>query len=319
MMRHATLYRYRLPLVAGAALRDRRLTCREGLLLRLCADGASGWGEIAPLPGFSLESLAEAEQAARQWLADWLTGEPPACGLPSVAWGTSMAQAELAGTLPTALSHSVPLCHGDPDALFARLAGVPLAKMKVGLYEAVRDGMLVTLLLEALPQLRLRLDANRSWTPERARQFARYVPPALRARIAFIEEPCHSPAASREFARQSGIAIGWDESGREPGFALQAEPGVAALVIKPMLVGSLAQVTAQVAQARAAGLEVVISAAIESSLGLTQLSRLAAWLTPETPPGLDTLSMMNAQLLRVWPGTPLPLWGIDQLEVAWQG
>jgi O-succinylbenzoate synthase len=38
----------------------------------------------------------------------------------------------------------------------------------------------------------------------------------------------------------------------------------------------------------------VISSSIESSLGLTQLARIAAWLTPQTLPGLDTLALMRA-------------------------
>ena len=43
-----------------------------------------------------------------------------------------------------------------------------VAKVKVGLYEPIRDGMLVNLFLESIPDLQLRLDANRSWTLEKA-------------------------------------------------------------------------------------------------------------------------------------------------------
>lgn len=74
-------------------------------------------------------------------------------------------------------------------------------------------------------------------------------------------------------------------------------PGLRAVVIKPTLTGSLQKVRQQVAQAHALGLTAVISSSIESSLGLTQLARIAAWLTPNTIPGLDTLSLMRAQLV----------------------
>lgn len=50
------------------------------------------------------------------------------------------------------------------------------------------------------------------------------------------------------------------------------------------------------------------------SLGLTQLARIAAWLTPDTIPGLDTLDLMQAQQVRRWPGSPLPLVEVDALE-----
>lgn len=194
------------------------------------------------------------------------------------------------------------------------MPGEKVAKVKVGLYEAVRDGMVVNLLLEAIPDLTLRLDANRAWTPLKAQQFAKYVSPHYRNRIAFLEEPCKNRDDSRAFAQQTGIAIAWDESLREADFTFAAEPGLRAVVIKPTLTGSLQKVQQQVAQAHALGLTAVISSAIESSLGLTQLARIAAWLTPNTIPGLDTLSLMRGQLVRCWPESELPCLTVDELE-----
>lgn len=322
-MRQVTLYRYRLPVEVGVVLRNQRLKSRDGLLVRLCEDGREGWGEIAPLPEFSRETLPEAQAAACHLLAAWQAGgELLESELPSVAFGLSCALAELAGTLPQAANYrSATLCNGDPDALFQTLQSIPgekVAKVKVGLYEAVRDGMIVNLLLEALPDLRLRLDANRSWTRAKADGFAKYVNPAWRDRILFLEEPCKTRDASLAFARDTGIAIAWDESVREADFRVEAELGVAAIVIKPTLTGSLQRCQQLVTQAHQAGLSAVISSSIESSLGLSQLARIAAWLTPQTVPGLDTLTLMQAQLLRAWPDSPLPLWGLDSLDVVWQ-
>jgi O-succinylbenzoate synthase len=198
------------------------------------------------------------------------------------------------------------------------LPGEKVAKVKVGLYEAVRDGMVVNVLLEALPDLKLRLDANRSWTRAKADSFAKYVNPAWRDRIAFLEEPCKTRDESRDFARATGIAIAWDESVREADFVVQAEPGVAAIVIKPTLVGSLTRCRELVEQAHQAGLVAVISSSIESSLGLTQLARIAHWLTPDTVPGLDTLNLMQAQLMRGWPDSTLPLLDVGALECLWR-
>lgn len=192
--------------------------------------------------------------------------------------------------------------------------GEKVAKVKVGLYEAVRDGMVVNLLLEAIPDLHLRLDANRARTPLKGQQFAKYVNPDYRHRIAFLEEPCKTRDDSRAFARETGIAIARDESLREPDFAFVAEEGVRAVVIKPTLTGSPDKVREQVQAAHALGLTAVISSSIESSLGLTQLARIAARLTPDTIPGLDTLDLMQAQQVRRWPGSPLPLVEVDALE-----
>ncbi len=322
-IRNAAVYRYSLPMEAGVVLRNQRLKTRDGLLIHLQQGGQEGWGEIAPLPEFSQETLAQAEQAALRWVQDWQGGTLPSDSpLPSVAFGTSCALAELEQLLPLQADYrKAPLCTGDPDELFAVLTALPgekVAKVKVGLYEAVRDGMIVNVLLEALPDLRLRLDANRSWTRAKADGFAKYVAPALRERIAFLEEPCKTRDESRDFALATGIAIAWDESVREADFVVQAEPGVAAIVIKPTLTGSLVRCRTLVEQAHAAGLTAVISSSIESSLGLTQLARIAHWLTPNTVPGLDTLDLMQAQLLRPWPDSELPLLDTSALECLWR-
>ncbi len=318
-MRRAQVYRWQIPMDAGVVLRNQRLKTRDGLLVHLQEDGREGFGEISPLPGFSRESLADAQAALLAWASAWQTGDnPPFSALPSVAFGTSCALAEVQGELPEAADYRAALlCTGDPDELIPALAALPgekVAKVKVGLYEAVRDGMVVNLLLEAIPDLQLRLDANRAWTPLKAQQFAKYIKPENRPRIAFLEEPCKTRDDSRAFARETGIAIAWDESLREADFQFAAEPGLRAVVIKPTLTGSLDTVRAQVDAAHALGLTAVISSSIESSLGLTQLARVAAWLTPGTIPGLDTLSLMRGQLVRRWPDSTLPCLTRDDLE-----
>ncbi|WP_161538923.1 o-succinylbenzoate synthase [Escherichia albertii] len=317
-MRSAQVYRWQIPMDSGVVLRDRRLKTRDGLYVCLRDGEREGWGEISPLPGFSQESWEEAQSALLTWVNGWLTGDCALPEMPSVAFGVSCALAELADALPQAANYrAAPLCNGDPDDLILKLADMPgekVAKVKVGLYEAVRDGMVVNLLLEAIPDLHLRLDANRAWTPLKGQQFAKYVNPDYRDRIAFLEEPCKTRDDSRAFARETGIAIAWDESLREPDFTFAAEEGVRAVVIKPTLTGSLDKVCEQVQAAHALGLTAVISSSIESSLGLTQLARIAAWLTPDTIPGLDTLDLMQAQQVRRWPGSPLPLVEVDALE-----
>ena len=318
-MRRAEVWQYHIPMDTGVILRNQRLKQREGFLVRLTQNQQTGWGEIAPLPGFSQEDVVEARSVLFAWLDQWqINGEPSLPPIPSVAFGLSCALAELNGLLPEAADYRVaPLCTGDPDELILTLAAMPgekIAKVKIGEYEAVRDGMVVNILLEAVPDLRLRLDANRRWTPLKAQQFAKYVNPAYRSRIAFIEEPCQSPDASRAFSQETGIAIAWDESLREEGYRFQSESGVVAAVIKPTLTGSLDVIQQQVKAAQQCGQTAVISSSLESSLGLTQLARIAAWLTPGVIPGLDTLSLMQTQVIRAWPESRLPCWQVDDLE-----
>ncbi|MDU7945579.1 MAG: o-succinylbenzoate synthase, partial [Haemophilus parainfluenzae] len=206
--------------------------------------------------------------------------------------------------------HTAPLCYGDPDELYSELNQMPgdkIAKIKVGMYEANRDGLIADMFLEAIPDLQLRLDANRQWTLEKALTFAEKVKPQHRSRIQFLEEPCKTREESRQFAAQTGNNIAWDESVREPGFLLEKEPHLSVIVIKPTLVGSLQDCQKLIAQAHYLGIKAVISSSIESSLGLTQLARIAAQYTPNVTPGLDTLNLMQHQVLRAWPGSDLPL------------
>ncbi|CDH08159.1 o-succinylbenzoyl-CoA synthase [Xenorhabdus bovienii str. oregonense] len=326
-MRKATLYSFSLPMEAGIILRYQRLKTRDGFLVHLQENERHGWGEISPLPEFSHETLEQAKNAAVTWLKQWcqneqgLTVEPEESEPPSVAFGISCALSELQGELPEEADYrKAPLCTGDPDDVILRLGnmtGQKIAKVKVGLYEAVRDGMVVDVLLEAVSDLQLRLDANRSWTRIKADDFAKYVNPDYRQRIAFLEEPCKIREESLAFARDTGMAIAWDESVREAGFTVEAQEGVAAIIIKPMLVGSIARCRQLVADAHQAGLEAVISSSIETSFGLTQLARLAHWLTPDTLPGLDTLDLIQSQLIRCWPESPIPCVALDDLDTVW--
>ena len=61
----ADIVKYRLPFKEPIAVNQHSITAREGFILSLHAGGRIGYGEIAPLPGFSRETL---DQAAQQLL-----------------------------------------------------------------------------------------------------------------------------------------------------------------------------------------------------------------------------------------------------------
>ena len=73
-----TLYHYSRPFNGNI---------REGAFIRLeTKNGRVGWGEVAPLPGFSKETLEEAIQ-------DWIKGH--IFSSPSVQWGHASALFDL--------------------------------------------------------------------------------------------------------------------------------------------------------------------------------------------------------------------------------
>jgi len=327
-MRNAKLYRYLLPMDSGVILREEKLLEREGFIVELHENGKVGRGEVAPLLGFSLESVQEAGIQIQEQLALWVRGDVLDFDLlyPSVAFGLSVAEYELDDRIPQEGNFfAAPLCTGDPDTLIEKLQEMPgkkVAKVKVGLYEAVRDGLVVNLLLEAIPDLSLRLDANRAWTMEKAKKFASKITPTLRQRITYIEEPCTTPSDSIAFAMDTGIAIGWDEtlqqSLRDPEFKLDDLTGVKAIIIKPTVIGSVQRCQYLIEKAKKLAIQPIISSSLESSLGLCQLARLSKlWLPYETP-GLDTINLFQQQLDVPWPGCRLPLVPLSEQEIIWQ-
>lgn len=168
----------------------------------------------------------------------------------------------------------------------------------------------------------LRLDANCAWSLPQAREFARHLAPAHVSRIAFIEEPCQRPADCLTFSKETGLALAWDETLQAavtaPDFRLNRLAGDQTLILKPTLIGSVQRCAQLIRDAHAAGMSVVISSALESSLGLTQLARLSHWLLPESLPGLDTLHLFSAQLEIPWPGSSLPVQSLQQQTRVWQ-
>ena len=306
-----TLYHYALPCQTGVVLRKQPLTIREGLIIQLKQQGKIGLGEIAPLPGFSQESLKEAQAAVIKWALKphSLWDRLP----PSVAFGISCAFAELHGELGSESNfQSAILCDGNFATFSEKIAqqSQPLGKIKVG-FNHKQEGNLANQLFEQFPDLTLRLDANRAWTLSQAVEFAEQIAKPHRSRIQFIEEPCQLPAQSLQFAAQTGIAIAWDETVREPKFCVQKAENLNAIVLKPTLIGSLNKCINLIKQTHQLGLNAVISSSIESTLGLSQLARIAQQYTPNMAPGLDTANLMQHQLLRPFAHTNLPLVSFD--------
>lgn len=315
-MRYFSLYQYKLPINSGLILRGQQQKTRSGLICYLQENKKEGWGEISPLIGFSRETLNEAQKQTVQWLENWQQNkidDVEKC-YPSVAFGLSMALRELVQPFPKLKSlQTVPLCSDSSENTIHSLqrSNPKIVKLKVGRYSPQQDAKNVQQLLTSCPEIFLRLDTNRAWSLDTASEFAKQLSLAEKARIEFIEEPCHTPAQSLQFAKNQQIRIAWDESIQDPKFQLHPQEWLSAIIIKPTLIGSLEKCLNLIEQAKSLGLTTVISSSIESSLGLSQLAQLAEYFTPDTPAGLDTLSLMQHQLLRKFPTSSLPLYGIE--------
>jgi O-succinylbenzoate synthase len=166
---------------------------REGLLLRLIDDeGHIGYGEIAPIPWFGTETLAQALTFCQSLGSDFWQNRvtlteaniPP--NLPATQFGLASAWANLqfAHTSPhPPLSPSPPLslCGLLPTGKAALTTwpqrweqGFRTFKWKIGVTDIAQEGRwLEELITQLPPQARLRLDANGGLTVTEATQLLR--------------------------------------------------------------------------------------------------------------------------------------------------
>jgi O-succinylbenzoate synthase len=255
----------------------RGVQVREALLLR----GPAGWGEFSPF-------LEYDDAEAARWLAAAVEaawqGWPPAVRdrVPVNATVPAVPAAEVAGVL-------------------ARFPGCTTAKVKVAeAGQALRDDVdRVAAVREVLGAGgRLRVDANAAWSVDDALTALRALAPYD---LEYAEQPC---ATIEELARLRvalaraalAVPVAADESIRkaqDP--ARVAVAGAADLVV--VKVAPLSGVRRALAVAEGCGLPVVVSSALDTSVGLAAGIALAAAL-PDLPYacGLGTAALLAADV-----------------------
>lgn len=265
---------YSTPLVT----RFRRVTRRDGLLLH----GAAGWAEAAPFWDY-----APGESSA--WLASALEGAsrpaPPAV----------RDEVPVNVTIPVS----------DPDSAAARVragGGCATAKVKVADpgVPPEADAERVAAVAEALvdtvgaERARVRVDANAAWEPDEAvaaiRALDRAAAPA--GGLEYVEQPCATIGDLADVRRRVDVPVAADESVRRSGDPLAvARAGAADIAV--VKVAPLGGISRALEVAASTGLRVVVSSALETSVGLAQGQRAAAAL-PELP---FACGLATAQLL----------------------
>ncbi len=260
----------------GVPTRFRGVTVRQGMVWR----GAAGWAEWSPFLDYAGPELIPWLRAADE-AADTGWPEPVRTRIP--------------------VNATVPAVGPEQAYALARSGGCRTAKVKV----AEPGGSLgadlarVEAVREAVgPSGRIRIDANGAWTPDQAKVAIRAL---RRFGLEYAEQPCRTVeelAALRRQLAHAGIdvPIAADESIRRIDdpyrvSALQAAD-VAVLKVQP-----LGGVRACLESAERIGLPVVVSSALETSVGLRAGLALAAAL-PELPYacGLNTAGLLADDL-----------------------
>ena len=255
----------------------RGLDVREGMLI----EGPAGWGEFAPFDDYT-------DAAASRWLAS-------AVEAAFEGWPTPVRdRVEVNAIIPAlALEHSEELVRE------AVARGCRTIKIKVGQAPDL-DIARIALVREILDDTfgaglgRIRIDANAQWDVDQA---IAMLERCDRFDLEYAEQPCASLADLAIVRRETGVRIAVDE-----GIRTSSDPGSLSLndaadlaIIKPATLGG---VRASLALVAALDMPVVVSGAMDSSVGLATALALAGAL-PELPfaSGLGTGSLLADDLV----------------------
>ncbi len=299
---------------------------RTGYVIRIVSDnGLCGFGEAAPLDGFSRESFEEtgncltsivkelnglsipASLEAVSQLVDSIVPQ----AFPGVRFAVEAALCDLA-----AKDAGKPLCEwlcskpkpeipvnfllSRPVDNWAGMrrhmidSGYPAVKIKVADKPIEDDIEFVKQVRKELgDDIIFRLDANRGWSFEQAKTALIGMKDL---NIEYIEEPLYdfNPEMLVKLKRKTGVAVALDETLVEQDKVEPLIEGGACdvIILKPTLLGGIAKTFQLIRLAVLYNRKVVITSTLETEIGIAALLHLAASVEAELLAcGLDTLRL----------------------------
>jgi o-succinylbenzoate synthase len=251
--------------------RFRGTTLRQGALLR----GPAGWGEFSPFPDYGPRECA-------RWLA---------CALEAAAYGWP---APARDSVP--VNVTVPAV--EPGRAHAIVAGSGCRTAKVKVAETGQPPAADVDRVEAVRDAlgaggRIRVDANGGWSVAEAE---RMLGALTRFGLEYAEQPCATLEELADLRKRVDVPLAADESIRRAEDPLKVRAAGAAdiVVLKAQPLGG---VRPALDIAAACGLPVVVSSAVESSVGLAAGVALAAALPAlDYACGLATMSLLSGDV-----------------------
>ena len=252
----------------GLRNRFRGITVREGLLVH----GPAGWGEFSPFAEYG------PQESSRWWAA---CHEAAHLGPP----------APVRDRVP--VNVTVPAVGPERAADIVARSGCSTAKVKVAEkgQDPAQDLARVEAVRDAIdPGGRVRVDANGAWDVDTA---VAMIAALDRFGLEYAEQPCASLEELARVRRRVDVPVAADESIRKAQDPLKVRAAEAADVVV-LKVQPLGGVRPALEVAEACGLPVVVSSAVETSVGIAAGVALAAAL-PELPYacGLATVQMLT--------------------------
>ena len=252
--------------------RFRGIERREGLLVK----GPHGWGEFSPFLDYEDDSIGPWWRCAHEAA---FTGWP----------------APVRDSVP--VNTTVPAVDAATAFKLVSNSGCGTAKVKVAEHDDSMSADIerVAAVRDALgSEGRIRIDVNGRWDVHRA---TRSISELARFELEYVEQPVATLEEMAELRRKVDVPLAADESIRNAEDPLRVK-GLEAADVVVLKVQPLGGVARCLEVAEACGLPVVVSSALESSVGLAAGVALAAAL-PDLPYacGLGTATLLAADVV----------------------
>lgn len=278
------------------ALHPFKINTRSGVYIQIIdTEGNEGWGECAPLPRFSKESLDECmhqfliheEQfIEKNWTDQTLFTELAKLQLlPALSFGIESALLSLLSPIHEHTVKASALLMGTPSEIMEQAnlrhsEGYTSAKLKVGNLNFDDAAILIHRLKN---QFSLRIDVNRAWnTASSFRFFSQFDSHTFD----YVEEPFQNPRELGKFPHP--IAVDESYPSELSLKDLEALPNLKALIYKPTIQGGVLHCLPLKEWAIKNKIMLVLSSSFESPLGLAHVSSMAHRLSLSAPVGIGT-------------------------------
>ncbi len=259
---------------------------KEGFLIQ-----KENIGEIAPLPGYSKESLEDAYQDLHS------QKEIQNC-CPSVQFALESASLKI--PIDTKIPIASLLWGSKEEIIEKAKNSANTCKIKLSQLSIDNAIALMKILKKSYPDKIFRLDVNRGWNLSQALFFARHFEPTD---FAYLEEPLEFFEDLFTFSQETHFPIAVDESIYDIDISeILKLASLKAIVIKPTLFGGISAIQ-NLQRKIPPHIEIVLSSLFESGVGILNIGALAAVLSLKSAIGIDTYRFIKKDVLQ----TPLHL------------
>lgn len=277
---------------------------REGIYIQMQDEfGNIGWGETAPLPKWSSDTLSECKQQLHEKIQEvtqiewskenWITRLAGLKLLPALTFGIESAVLSILDPLPKHHIKASALLMGTPEKILEQAQarqqeGYLSAKLKVSNLSTNDAAFVINHLKD---KFRLRIDVNRAWKTHESLEFFKQYPLDT---FDYVEEPFANPHDLHLFPHPLAV----DES-YPSDLSLEQLcqlPTLKAMIYKPTIQGGLIGCLPLNEWAQR-GITVVLSSCFESDLGLAHVASLAKRLALAAPVGIGTYHFQNEHII----------------------